>query len=250
MTGLHTGHAWIRGNGEIPLREEDVTVAMLLRDAGYRTAVDRQVGPRHARDDRAAGQEGIRLRLRLPRSSARAPAVHRSPVSQRASGCRPTSPRDYVNDLFTREAEAFIARPDPKPFFLYLNYTVPHAELRVPEDVAWRRTGDGFPRTPFANAEADARPAGATIDGRSLGYRSQPAPRAAFAAMITRMDRDIGRLTDAASASAGSTSARSSCSSATTARTAKAAPIRSSSRAPAGCAGSSATCTRAASACR
>src|SRR5258708_5981580 len=39
MTGLHTGHTWIRGNGEIPLREEDTTVAMTLRDAGYRTAV-------------------------------------------------------------------------------------------------------------------------------------------------------------------------------------------------------------------
>src|ERR671922_1594796 len=39
MTGLHTGHAWIRGNGEFPLREEDVTLTMALRDAGYRTAV-------------------------------------------------------------------------------------------------------------------------------------------------------------------------------------------------------------------
>ena len=37
MTGMHTGHAWIRGSGEIQLRAEDVTVAMLLRDAGYRT---------------------------------------------------------------------------------------------------------------------------------------------------------------------------------------------------------------------
>ena len=39
MTGMHTGHAWIRGNGDIPLRDEDTTVAMQLRDAGYRTAV-------------------------------------------------------------------------------------------------------------------------------------------------------------------------------------------------------------------
>src|SRR5262245_37003946 len=39
MTGLHTGHAWIRGNGEFPLRPEDVTVAMSLQSAGYRTAV-------------------------------------------------------------------------------------------------------------------------------------------------------------------------------------------------------------------
>src|SRR5947209_17380708 len=28
LTGLHTGHTWIRGNGEIPLREQDVTIAM------------------------------------------------------------------------------------------------------------------------------------------------------------------------------------------------------------------------------
>src|SRR5688572_31471363 len=39
MTGQHTGHAWIRGNGDIPLRESDRTLAMALRDAGYRTAV-------------------------------------------------------------------------------------------------------------------------------------------------------------------------------------------------------------------
>src|ERR687897_651010 len=39
MTGLHTGHAWIRGNGDIPLRDEDVTMAEVLRGAGYRTAV-------------------------------------------------------------------------------------------------------------------------------------------------------------------------------------------------------------------
>ena len=39
MTGLHTGHAWIRGNGEHALRLEDLTIAELLRTAGYRTAV-------------------------------------------------------------------------------------------------------------------------------------------------------------------------------------------------------------------
>jgi len=38
--------------------------------------------------------------------------------------------------------------------------------------------------------------AGARPDAASLGYRSQPTPRAAFAAMVTRMDRDIGTLTD------------------------------------------------------
>jgi arylsulfatase A len=57
-----------------------------------------------------------------------------------------------------------------------------------------------FPEKPFANAKADAVPSGSRPDTPSLGYRSQPAPHAAFAAMITRMDRDIGRLADLLSA--------------------------------------------------
>src|SRR5262249_48243762 len=39
MTGKHTGHGRIRGNGDLPLLPEDVTIAKLLRDAGYATAV-------------------------------------------------------------------------------------------------------------------------------------------------------------------------------------------------------------------
>ena len=39
MTGLHTGHARIRGNANVPLRHEDTTVAELLASAGYSTAL-------------------------------------------------------------------------------------------------------------------------------------------------------------------------------------------------------------------
>jgi arylsulfatase A-like enzyme len=53
-----------------------------------------------------------------------------------------------------------------------------------------------FPEKPYTNATADARKTGALPDGASLGYRSQPTPHAAFAAMIVRMDRDIGRIVD------------------------------------------------------
>ena len=102
---------------------------------------------------------------------------------------------DYVNDLFTRETAAFIERTDERPFFVYLNYTVPHAELRAPEE-SFSTFRGRFPEQPFTNAAADAKPTGAHPDLPSLGYRSQPTPKAAFAAMITRMDRDIGRLAD------------------------------------------------------
>ena len=193
MTGQHTGHCWIRGNGEIPLRAEDITVAMLLRDAGYRTAVIGKWGLGTPGTDGQPDKKGFDYAFGFldHRHAHRQYTDHLYRNTERVAT---DLARDYVNDLFTREAEAFIAREDPKPFFLYLNYTVPHAELRAPEDSHAAHAGR-FPEAPFANAKADARPAGATIEGTSLGYRSQPAPRAAFVAMITRMDRDIGRLT-------------------------------------------------------
>jgi arylsulfatase A-like enzyme len=193
MTGMHTGHAWIRGNGEIPLRAEDVTVAMLLRDAGYRTAVIGKWGLGTPGTTGQPDRKGFDYAFGFldHRHAHRQFTDH---LYRNAERVQTDLTRDYVNDLFTREAEAFITRPDPKPFFLYLNYTVPHAELRAPDE-ALTPLKDRFPETPYVNAAADARPAGATVDGASLGYRSQPTPRAAFVAMITRMDADIARLT-------------------------------------------------------
>jgi arylsulfatase A len=70
---------------------------------------------------------------------------------------------------------------------------VPHAELRVPEDALqpWRGK---FPETPFVNKRGDDTPTG--TDAEVAPYRSQETPKAAFAAMITRMDRDIGTIVE------------------------------------------------------
>lgn len=191
MTGLHTGHGWIRGNGEIPLRPGDVTVAMLLRAAGYRTAVIGKWGlglPGTTGEPRAKGFE-YSFGFLDHRHAHRQFTDHLYRDGRRVD----VDDGDYVNDLFTREAESFIGQPDERPFFLYLNYTVPHAELRVPEADAARFDGR-FAEEPFRNPAADAQTA---FTGESLGYRSQPRPKAAFAAMIARLDRDVGRLLDA-----------------------------------------------------
>jgi arylsulfatase A-like enzyme len=192
MTGLHTGHAWIRGNGEIPLREEDTTVAMALRDAGYRTAVIGKWGLGRPGTAGQPDRKGFDYSFGFldHRHAHRQFTDH---LYRNGQSVPTDVDRDYANDLFTREAQAFIEKPDARPFFLYLNYTVPHAEFRVPEDSLAPMRGK-FPEQPFVNAAADARPTGP--DNVSLGYRSQPTPKAAFAAMITRMDRDIGMLRD------------------------------------------------------
>lgn len=193
MTGYHTGHTWIRGNGELSMRAEDVTVAKLLKDAGYRTAVIGKWGLGPPGTPGQPDKQGFEYSFGFL-DHRHAHRQYTDYLYRNAQPVETDLKNDYVNDLFTKESVAFIERSDPRPFFLYLNYTVPHAELRVPEDSLQAVRGR-FPETPFVNAKADAIEKGPP-NGPSLGYRSQPTPHAAFVAMITRMDRDIARLTD------------------------------------------------------
>ena len=199
MTGLHTGHSWIRGNGgmpggDVPLRLEDVTLAEVMRDAGYRTAVIGKWGLGQPGTTGQPDRQGFDYAFGFldHRHAHRQFTDHLWRNGERFAT---DVSRDYVNELFTREAAAFIERSDARPFFVYLNYTVPHAELQVPEDSLAQFRGQ-FPENPFVNQKADGRLTGASPDAVSLGYRSQPEPHAAFAAMISRMDRDIGYLSE------------------------------------------------------
>ena len=106
MTGMHTGHGWIRGNGEIPLRPDDVTVA----DAAARRRLShrghRQVGTRRCR-----APPGSRTRRGSTTRSAFSIIATRTastPIISIATRERVAVDvtRDYVNDLFTREAES------------------------------------------------------------------------------------------------------------------------------------------------
>ena len=197
MTGYHTGHGWIRGNGrlpegDVPLRAEDVTLGEVLRDAGYRTAVIGKWGLGQPGTTGMPDRQGFDYAFGFldHRHAHRQFTDHLYRNGERV----PTNvTSDYAGDLFTSEASAFIERDDARPFFLYLNYTVPHAEMWAPDDAIAPFRGK-FPETPFENPKADGRQTGARPDAASLGYRSQPTPRAAFAAMVTRMDRDVGRL--------------------------------------------------------
>jgi arylsulfatase A len=192
MTGLHTGHSWVRGNlAGISLRDEDRTIATALRESGYRTALIGKWGLGESDSPGRPDRKGFEYSFGyLSQTHAhRQFTDHLYRNAQRVEAGQ----NEYSNDVFTRETMSFIEKQDSRPFFVYLNYTVPHAELRVPDDAMQAYKGK-FPETPFANAAADARQTGP--DEPSLGYRSQPQPHAAFAAMVTRMDRDVGRIVD------------------------------------------------------
>jgi arylsulfatase A-like enzyme len=87
---------------------------------------------------------------------------------------------DYAQDLMAEEARWFIREHASEPFFLYLPFPVPHAALQVPED-SLEEYADAFEETPYLGDQ---------------GYLPHPKPRAAYAAMVTRMDREIGSILD------------------------------------------------------
>ncbi len=192
MTGQHTGHAWIRGNGEFPLRPEDVTVAEVLRDAGYATGMVGKWGLGVEDTEGRPDLQGFDFSYGILHHvyAHRQYAGHLWKNGERVEISR----EDFVNDLFTEEALGFVRRNRHRPFFLYLAYTSPHAELRVPEDSVAPYRGQ-FEETPFVNEKADADWPRAEPRKWS-GYRSQTEPRATYAGMVTRIDRDVGRLLD------------------------------------------------------
>jgi arylsulfatase A-like enzyme len=95
----------------------------------------------------------------------------------------------YVQDLFTEDGLEFIEDNSKKPFFIFFAYTTPHAELLVPEDSLAEFKGK-FPEKPFVRGKQGGDGSGAPFGV----YDSQATPKAAFAAMITRFDRDVGRI--------------------------------------------------------
>ena len=193
MLGQHTGHAWIRGNGEFPIAPRGRDRGRGPQGGGLRDRRSWGSGasgwrtPRGGRTSRASTSPTGSSTTSTPTASTRGTS------GETASGSRSPG-TTFVNDLFTEEALGFIRRRKEGPFFLYLAYTSPHAELRVPEDSVAPYRGR-FEETPFVNEKADAD--WPRADPRKWsGYRSQPEPRATYAGMVSRIDRDVGRVLD------------------------------------------------------
>jgi arylsulfatase A-like enzyme len=184
MTGFHTGHPFIRGNGKDNLRPQDVTVAELLRDAGYATGIFGKWGLGHE------GSTGIPTRKGfgeffgyldqhhahnyypsfLVRNESRVSLKNVVPGEGEWGQGVAAKKVEYSHDLISKEALAFIDRNKDRPFFLYLAWTIPHA-----------------------NNEAGKK--GMEVPDYGIyANRDWPEPQQGHAAMITRMDADVGRL--------------------------------------------------------
>lgn len=191
LTGLHTGHGRVRGNpgwsvgGEkIDLAANDRIFPESLKAAGYDTAVIGKWGLEESGDDSG-----------LPRKHGfdyfygyftheqahhyYPPFLHRNeekiPFPQNDTD---NTKGDYSHDLIANEALQWVGQKHDKPFFLLLTFTAPHYELTVPDDS----------KAPYKNLGWPVR------EMKRDHYRNDADGNLAYAGMVSRMDRDIGRL--------------------------------------------------------
>ncbi|HKS37383.1 MAG TPA: arylsulfatase, partial [Verrucomicrobiae bacterium] len=177
MTGRHTGHARIRGNERVPLKPEDVTVAETLKPLGYATGIIGKWGLGNE------GTTGIPNKQGFDEWFGYLDQVHAHnyypdhlwrnegqwSLAANAGGKK----GEYTHDFFTRAALNFLKMNQKQPFFLYLAYTIPHANNEL-----GRKTGNGM-----------ETPGDAPYSGEQW-----PQPEKNKAAMIARLDGDIGKI--------------------------------------------------------
>lgn len=188
MTGLHSGHALVRGNANVPLRPSDVTIAELLKQAGYTTGIIGKWGLGEADSTGIPNRHGFDywfgyLNQRhahnyypkyLWRNEQKVELEnevnHIIGGSDRTPGGVAIKRVDYSHDLFAEEALSFVQKNKDNTFFLYLPFTIPHAN-----NEAGNKGMEVPSHGPYTNND-------------------WPEPQKGHAAMITRMDGDIGRL--------------------------------------------------------
>ena len=213
MTGKHPGHAVVRDNkstppeGQYPIPDSEVTLAELLHDAGYATGAFGKWGLG------GPGSSGDPIRQGFDRffgynCQAHAHSYYPDYLwdnDQRislendpavpghaglAEGADPDDPRsydafkgcDYAPDRIHEAALAFLREQKDGPFFLYYPSIIPHVALHIPDEELTPYLDLGWNDPPFTRAKG--------------GYTPHFTPRAAYAAMITRLDREVGAILD------------------------------------------------------
>lgn len=189
MTGKHTGHAAIRGNGPVDLPAGESTVATLLQQAGYETAL--------------IGKSSVTGNTQTPESLSRhgfayfygttdhRDAHFRYPKFLYENSKRIDFPDNrlhsgnhYDLDLYTDQTLAYIDRQsDAKPFFLVFSIPLPHASLVAPEDSMVKA------RASVGSGKKVKMPA------KHPHYTEVAEPKASYAALVIRMDDAVAKVT-------------------------------------------------------
>lgn len=215
ITGKNPGHAFVRDNheigtwysfqGQIPLPATETSIASALKSAGYATAAFGKWGLggvgssgdplKHGFDHFFGFNDQRQAHHYYPQylndDEGKFILTGNTNVSEKEglslpAGADPNDPASYASfigkqyapDLCCERALKFIRDNQARPFFLYYPTTLPHLALQVPEDSLAEYKGK-LEDKPYTGGN---------------GYLPQQYPHAAYAAMVTRLDRDIGRM--------------------------------------------------------
>jgi len=212
MTGLHPGHAVVRNNrgmkpeGQYPIPASAATLGEVLKKQGYATGAFGKWGlggPGSAGDplkqgfDRffgynCQGHAHSYYPSYLWSDAKRIRLNNDPPVPGHASlpkGADPTDPasyerfkgKDYAPDRINEQVLAFIRANKDRPFFCFYPTIIPHVALHVPDEDLKPYLALTWHDPPFTR-------------GKGYGYTPHFTPRAAYAAMISRMDRYMGKV--------------------------------------------------------
>lgn len=195
MTGLHTGHTYIRGNvevepeGQLPMPADTYTMADMFKEAGYATGCFGKWGLGYP------GSESEPTRVGFDKFfgyNCQALAHDYYPDHLWDDTVRIEYPDNYKQaegtysaDVIHQHALDFIRTHAGKPFFAFLSYTLPHAELVLPKDSVYQSYCRTIP-------ESDDKPWKGTNIQYPGAYGAAERPLVAFASMVTRLDKYVG----------------------------------------------------------
>ena len=210
LTGRHTGHTLVRDNyelggfldeeerGQLPLRPGTETIGTMLQASGYATAAVGKWGLGGPGSTGIPNRQGFDFFYGyLDQKQAHnyypthlwrnaewdtlanayfSPHQELEAVPDDPSAYDRYKGEEYAPDLMIEEALGFIREHREGPFFLYYAPIIPHVSLQVPDEAL---AAYDFEETPYLGDES---------------YLPHPRPRAAYAAMISRLDAYVGRI--------------------------------------------------------
>ncbi len=213
MTSKHPGHATVRSNleanpeGQYPIRADEVTLAERLKAEGYTCGAFGKWGLGNPWSDGNPMKQGFdrffgyncqgKAHTYYPESlwsnSELFPLNNNPAISGHvglAPGADPNDPAsydrfigpDYSPDRIQEQAIKFLRENREKPFFFFFPTTLPHVALQIPKAELAPYLALKWNDPPFTREKG--------------GYVPHFTPRAAYAAMITRLDKYVGEVLD------------------------------------------------------
>ncbi|MCL6265327.1 arylsulfatase [Flagellimonas myxillae] len=197
MTGLHTGHTFIRGNREVkpegqhPMASTVVTVAELLKKNGYVTGAYGKWGLGYPGSEGDPNNQGFDdfFGYNCQRVGHNYYPYHLWHNQEKLvlDGNKEKETNTYGPDVIHERALDFIETNKDSTFFMYYPSIIPHAELAAPETYMKMHRSQFSPEEAFTGVD----------DGpfyKNGGYGSQKEPHTAFAAMISLLDDQVGEI--------------------------------------------------------